>query len=111
MANEKSPDNRAPSGARSNEPGAQPNSPTGAKGVPLRPVTGTHVELRHLAKPATVVRKPRIHARKLLPLVRGGRERAFHTQPPPTLVRSLNRAAAPPDDLGTALNTQLLNPP
>ncbi len=110
MAKEKSPDNRAPSGADSNEPGAQPNSPAGAKGVPLRPVTGTHVELRHLAKPATVVRKPRIHARKLLPLVREGRERAFHSHTPATLVRSLRRAAAAVDDLGTALNTELPDP-
>jgi hypothetical protein len=110
MANDKSPEQGATSGGRGNGPTAKPNSATRTAGVPLRPVAGTKVELRHLAKPATVVRKPRIHARKLLPLVREGPERSFHSHTPATLVRSLRRENAAVDDLGSAINTELGDP-
>jgi hypothetical protein len=94
----KNPSDKSQSGSRSM-----------TTGTPLRAVTGSNVELRHLDKPAIVVRKPRIHPRRLLPLVREGSERAFHSHTPATLIRALSRAAAA-DDLNVALNSELTEP-
>lgn len=88
--------------------------------VRLRSLSARSVEVAHLSKPPTFVKPKRIHPRRLLPLVREGLERDFHSQTPETLLRPPGlpffgaRAALAPqaaaEELMLVTNTELTEP-
>lgn len=88
--------------------------------VRLRSLSARAVEVEQLAKPPTFFKPKRIHPRRLLPLVREGLEREFHSQTPETLFRPPEmlffgaRAAFAPqasaDELTLVTNTELTEP-
>ncbi len=96
------------------KPAAQSAGPgsLGSAGVALRVVAARPVELRHLGQPPQIPRKPRIHPRRLLPLVGEGKERAFHSATPAASIasRAFPARLAAGDDLALVMNTELSDP-
>jgi hypothetical protein len=86
-----------------------------AMGARLQMPTPKPVLVRHLNAPPPFKRRENIHPRRILPRVREGREREFHSVTRPTmLLQPITRAFAPhaaaADDLTLATNTELPEP-
>ena len=84
------------------------------KTLKLRVVAKRPRAVTHLAMPPSFRRPRRIHSRHLLPLIKEGAERAFHSLSPRTILRrpmalAIPRAAAA-DDLTVVLDTELVSP-
>lgn len=81
--------------------------------IPLASPSTKTVQVKHLAEPPPFVKPKRIHARHVLPLVREGLEREFHSFTPPTVFHSARSLAAPmpaaTDDLVLITNSELLS--
>jgi hypothetical protein len=77
--------------------------------VYLRTASRRAVEIKHLDKPPKFVKSKDIHPRRLLPLVREGMEREFHSQTPEAFMRPLAMAApvAAGDEIVLVTNTEL----
>jgi hypothetical protein len=74
--------------------------------LPPRPIT-----VKHLDRPPTIVNKQkRIHRRHLLPLIREGIEREFHSLTPPLRAFAMQAPAAATQDVMLVLNTELSGP-
>jgi hypothetical protein len=81
----------------------------------LRSASRRKVEVKHLATPPTFVKPKKIHPRHLLPLVREGLERGFHSQSNEAFLRPLAMALPPAamaplaadDELTLVTNTEL----
>jgi hypothetical protein len=74
--------------------------------VRLKMTYGRMVKVDHLAKPPTIFKPKKIHSRHLLPLVREGVEREFHSQSNEGFLRPL--AMAMPQVLSPMANTDEL---
>ncbi len=80
----------------------------------LRPPSESAFQVKHLEKPPSFVKPKRIHARRVLPLVKEGIEREFHSVSlattffPARALRAPTRGAA--EDLSLALNSELAVP-
>src|SRR5260370_31225909 len=86
-----------------------------AMGARLQMPTPKPVLVRHLNAPPPFKRRENIHPRRILPRVREGREREFHSVTRPTmLLQPITQAFAPhaaaADDLTLATNTELPEP-
>src|SRR5689334_13195362 len=72
------------------------------------------VQVKHLASPPRYQRRERIHPRRILPRVREGKEREFHSATRPLVFHSpLAKATvvrAATDDLTLVTNTELTGP-
>lgn len=77
--------------------------------IRLHAVARQPVKVEHLNKPPTFVKPKKIHARHLLPLVREGLERQFHSQSSELLLHSFAMAApmAATDELAVVTSTEL----
>lgn len=99
--------------------GTQTQSPTGATGrksfigsrnfrleIPSR----APISVKHLARPPRVPQRDRVHPRRVLPLVRAGREREFHslTRELGAHIQGVLRATG--DDIEVLRNTELSQP-
>jgi hypothetical protein len=86
----------------------------GAIGTRLQMPTPKPVRVTHLNMPAPFKRRENIHPRRMLPRVREGREREFHSLTPPTMllppVTRAFAAQAAADDLTLVTNTELAGP-
>jgi hypothetical protein len=82
--------------------------------IRLRAAGSQVVEVEHLTEPPTFVKPKKIHPRHLLPLVREGMEREFHSQTPETFFRPFDFQMAAPqaaaDELRIVTNTELTEP-
>jgi len=81
----------------------------GNEGVPLR-MASRLIQVKHLDSPPTFVKPKKIHRRHILPLVREGLEREFHSQTSQVALRPAAMAApmaAPADELVVVKNTEL----
>src|SRR6185436_8938594 len=67
----------------------------GVKPMKLRLASRSKVEVKHLNAPPTFVKPKKIHPRHLLPLVREGLERGFHSQSNEAFLRPLAMALPP----------------
>ena len=65
------------------------------------------VQVRHLDVPPKIDRPKRIHSRRLLPFVREGQERPFHSLNARAII---HEAAGPGQDIQVVLNTELRQP-
>jgi hypothetical protein len=68
---------------------------TGVRKMQLRAVSTRHVVVKQLAAPPTFVKPKKIHPRHLLPLVREGMERGFHSQTAEAFLRPLGMIRSP----------------
>ncbi len=78
----------------------------------LRPASA-HLTVTHLDQPPKVVnQRKKIHRRHLLPLVREGKERDFHSRTAPASIRAAAMLApmAASDELVVVTNTELTGP-
>jgi len=73
----------------------QKKAVVGAKTMQLRATSRRVVAVKHLSTPPTFVKPKRIHPRHLLPLVREGLERGFHSQSNEAFIRPLAMAMSP----------------
>ena len=73
----------------------QKKAAVGVKTMQLRPASRRAVEVKHLSTPPTFVKPKKIHPRHLLPLVREGMERGFHSQSNEAFLRPLAMAISP----------------
>ena len=88
---------------------------SGVKPMKLRSASRRKVEVKHLATPPTFVKPKKIHPRHLLPLVREGLERGFHSQSNEAFLRPLAMALPPAamaplaadDEVTLVTNTEL----
>jgi len=76
-------------------PAASKKAITGVKPMKLRSASTRKVEVKHLAAPPTFVKPKKIHPRHLLPLIREGLERGFHSQSNEAFLRPLAMALPP----------------
>jgi hypothetical protein len=78
----------------------------------LKPVSPASIAVKHLDRPPKFRRPKKIHPRHLLPLVREGKEREFHSLTTPAPIRSLAMLApmAASDELSLVTNTELTGP-
>jgi len=67
----------------------------GVKPMKLRLAARSKVEVKHLNAPPTFVKPKKIHPRHLLPLVREGLERGFHSQSDEAFLRPLAMTMSP----------------
>ena len=91
-----------------------PRPVTTGVAIRLRPVAGGKIQVKHLAKPPKVVRPKGVHPRRVLPLVREGKDRqflnasrqvSFHTP------ASMDLAPlSPASDLSVVTNSPLTQP-
>src|SRR5205085_2617638 len=67
------------------------------------------IEVKHLVKPPTFIKPKKIHPRHLLPMVREGLERGFHSQSSEVLLRPLAMAApmAATNEISLVTNVEL----
>lgn len=79
------------------------------KGIRLHTATRQPIKVEYLTKPPTFVKPKKIHSRHLLPLVREGLERQFHSQSSELLLHSFAMAApmAATDELAVVTSTEL----
>src|SRR5215468_5870652 len=104
---------RKPSSRRTTRKASRQPSLTAA--ARLQVPTPKPVAVKYMSAPPPFKRRENIHPRRILPRVREGREREFHSlTPPTTLYRPLARAfVAQPtiaDDLTLLTNTELAQP-
>jgi hypothetical protein len=82
--------------------------------VRLQSVASEPIQVRHLDSPPRFVKRESVHPRRILPRVREGKEREFHSQTPPVVLRSLGVRTfgerADPTDLSVVVNTPLTEP-
>src|SRR5579883_1281902 len=88
---------------------------TVAPGAPLelKPPVAKPVKVQHFPAPPRYERRERIHPRRILPRVREGREREFHSLSDPVAFYPLRTLAAPraaTDDVILVTNTPLTQP-
>jgi hypothetical protein len=78
----------------------------------LRPATRAAITVAHLTSPPKFVKPKRLHPRRLLPLIREGAEREFHSLTPAAFLRPLAMAAplAGGDDIVIVTHTELTAP-
>ncbi len=85
-----------------------------ARGIPLDSPSRTAVQVSHLDSPPKFVKPRRIHPRRILPLVREGYERGFHSATlainAPIVRRFAEPALQPGVDILISTNTELSGP-
>jgi hypothetical protein len=76
------------------------------------PTVNRAIAVKHLEKPPTIVRPKKIHPRHLLPLIREGVEREFHSQTSAAPIRAFAVPArlAAGDEIALLTNTELSGP-
>src|SRR6476646_4542223 len=79
------------------------------KTVPLKAASLAAITVEHLTSPPKFVKPKGIHPRRLLPLVREGAEREFHSQTPETFMRPMAKAAplTPAEEVVVVTHTEL----
>jgi hypothetical protein len=81
--------------------------------ISLRAASSSAVTVQHLAAPPKFVKPKGIHPRRLLPLIREGAEREFHSLTPEAFLRPLAMAApaaASGDEIAIVTHTELTAP-
>jgi hypothetical protein len=76
--------------------------------IRLRPVAAAPVQIRHLPVPPRIEKPKKIHRRHLLPRVREGVEREFHSTTPPLALAAAPRGTG--TDISLVGNIPLLSP-
>jgi hypothetical protein len=78
----------------------------------LRTATRAAITVQHLASPPKFVKQTGIHPRRLLPLIREGAEREFHSQTPEARIRPMAMAAplASGEEIVVVTQTELTAP-
>ena len=81
--------------------------PSQVKPMSLKPAGSGSVTVKHLDSPPKIQRAKKIHARRLLPFVREGKERGVHSS---TWAATIRPADSPDQELRLFLNTELTGP-
>lgn len=94
------------------KPAAVKKSASAVQVIRLRMPSRRPIEVEHLVEPPTFVKPKKIHPRHLLPLIREGMEREFHSQTPQAVFHPLAAAGplAASDELKLVTNTELIEP-
>jgi hypothetical protein len=108
---------RVPRTKRSASKAGKPKAPRPARSavaIQLRPVGRSPIQVNHLAKPPKVFRPKGVHPRHLLPLIREGKERQFHSATGQVSFHGLPPMAlahlAATDDVALVTSTELSQP-
>ena len=96
MADDSGPKGKTPPGPKSKAAGRIPSGPA------------AEVALPHQEAPVRFQKPKRIHPRRVLPFVREGVEREFHSTTPQAMIAPEAHAAG--DDLCVIVNTELTQP-